>query len=48
MFTVFFGRIISRLGNYFESQRPVLSSQKPSRSSSFGGGALNSGEEGVP
>lgn len=34
--------------NYFASQRPVPSSQKPSRSSSFLGGALNRGEEGLP
>lgn len=30
------------------SQRPVAGSQKPSRSSSFGGGALSRGEDGEP
>jgi len=32
----------------FASQRPVDGSQNPSRSRSFGGGALKSGEEGLP
>lgn len=41
------GRSIFRW-TYFASQRPVSSSQKPSRSSNFLGGVLNRGEEGVP
>lgn len=43
-----FTRIWSDSNDYFESQRPVDSSQKPSRSSSFCGGALNNGDDGVP
>lgn len=33
---------------YFASQSPVFSSQKPSRSSNFCGGALSRGEDGLP
>lgn len=40
--------IITESWYYFASQRPVASSQKPSLSSSFCGGALNNGEDGVP
>lgn len=36
------------LVTHFASQKPVAGSQKPSRSSSLGGGALNKGEDGVP
>lgn len=34
--------------NYFASHSPVASSQKPSRSSSFCGGALKRGDDGEP
>lgn len=44
------GKVLQRLNKmgHLASQSPVRSSQKPSRSSSFCGGALIRGEDGLP